>query len=104
MNKPKIELNGKTYDMKEPKGKAWRTFAELYENQKDIPNIEFIERHAEVIAQNFDGLTADEILEHMNLSKIIPTFYECYEYAASVLYVGVKRLDSTKDGSESETV
>ena len=103
MNKPKIELNGKTYEMKEPKGKAWRKFAELHENRLEIPNVEFIERHVEAIAENFENLTSNEILENMNLSEVIPIFYKCYDYAASILYSGMKKLDSTEDDSKNET-
>ena len=94
MDKPKIELNGKEYEMKEPKGKAWRTFSELHEKRAEIPNVEFLERHAEVIAQNFDGLTTDDILEQMDISKIIPTFYECYRYIGSILYGVSEKLES----------
>ena len=96
MEKPKIELKGKIYEMKEPKGKIWRMFAEIHENRAEIPNIEFIEKHAEVVAENFEGITTEDILENMDISKIIPTFYDCYRYISSILYGVSERLDSTK--------
>ena len=93
MDKPKIEINGKIYEIKEPKAQVWRKFAELEENRNDIPNVEYIERHAQIIAENFEGIKAEEILEQMNLCEVIPTFYICYKYCASILYEGMKKLD-----------
>ena len=74
---------------------------ELDENKKDIPNVEFIERHAEIIAVFFN-VTADEVLDYMDLADVTKTFYDCYRYMNSVLYSKLKKLDSTLGGEEAE--
>ena len=101
MDKPKIELNGKTYEMIEPKARAWRLVSELDENKKDIPNVEFIERHAAIIAAFFN-VSVEEVLDYMDLADVMKTFYDCYRYMNSALYSKLKKLDSTLGGEEAK--
>lgn len=103
MEKPKIIINGKTYKMKEPKSKAWRLITEIDENKEDIPNVELVEKFVEVIAELFDGVTKEELLENMDIADVFPTFYSCYTYTSKVLFTGTKKLDSTKGEGEAVT-
>ena len=102
MDKPKIKVNGKTYEMQEAKAKAWRMVAEFDENKKDIPNVEFIEKHAEIIAQFFPKLTVEEILENMSIPEVIKTFYDCYKFMSATMYSKLQVLDSTEGGEEAK--
>ena len=100
MEKPKIKIKGKEYEAIEPKGKTWRKITELDENKKDIPNVEYLERHAEIITEYFPKVKAEEILEELEISEVIKLFYDCYKYTTSILYSKLKKLDSTEGGGE----
>ena len=102
MQKPKINIEGKIYEAQEPRGRAWRMLAALDENKSEIPNVEFIEKHAEVIVQFFPNLSVEEILDNMTIPDIIKSYYDCYKFASAIMYSKLKPLDSTEGVEEAE--
>ena len=102
MKKPTIKINGKTYEMKEPKARAWRLITEFEENKKEISNAEYIDKHAEIIAQFFD-LSVDEILDGMDISDVIKTFYDCYKYISTLLYSKMEKLGNVGSGEMTKS-
>lgn len=97
MNKPVIELNGKKYEIKELKARVWREVTEFETNKKELSNVEYVDKHAEILAKFFD-LSADEILDKMDLADVTLKYLECYRYMFDMLYAKTKELGNIKGG------
>lgn len=72
MDKPIITtIDGKEHKMIELTGRAYRIVSEFDNNQPQITDADFIEKHADVVAELFSGVTKDDILD-MPLEEILP--------------------------------
>ena len=71
MEKPTITINGIEHEMGELTGRAYRIASEFDNNQPQIGDVDFIERHADVISQFYDGVTKEDVLD-MPLEEILP--------------------------------
>ena len=85
MEKPTIEINGTIYTMKEPKARMWRTWTKFDSEKQELLTTDFIDKHAELLAGVFDGLTADDILDHVDLSEILRIYHDCFRYLTVLL-------------------
>ena len=72
MERPTITIGGKENEMIALTGRAYRLAAEFDNNQPKIDDADFIERHAAIIAEFFNGVTKDDILDYMPLEEILP--------------------------------
>ncbi len=72
MDRPKITtIDGTAHEMRRLDGRAYRIVSEF---DNDLPNYlaaDFIERHAALIAEFFDGVSVDDVLD-MSLEDILP--------------------------------
>lgn len=91
MKNPTLNLNGKTYEMKNPKAKIWRLMLQFEQNKKDIDISLFIKSHCEILAQLFD-LDADEIEDKAALEDITKTYTECFAYVMQLITKKTKEL------------
>lgn len=101
MNLPKIKIGGKTYEMQEPRARMWRTFAEFDEQKKNLPTAEFIDKHCEIIATLFSGVTVDELLDELNLSDVLKIYRDCYICLSELMTSKLQVLEkNSMDGAE----
>ena len=100
MNLPKIKISGKTYEMQEPRARMWRTFAEFDENKKNLSTAEFIDKHCEIIAMVFNGVTADKLLDELNLSDVIKIYRDCYICLSELMTSKLQVLEKNSAGGE----
>lgn len=101
MNKPTIEINGKTFEIIEVKARMWRKFAEFDSKKKNIPAIDFVDEYAKFLAEWFDGVTADDILDYMPLGKIANVYRACSDYLIALLNGKFDELEKNVDGGET---
>ena len=97
MDKPVININGTIYEIIEIKSRLWRIIAEFEENKNNLSNADFIDKHAELLALFFDGISVDDILDNVDLSDILKIYFDCYQYIYWLMYSKLKILDSTQD-------
>lgn len=71
MERPTITINGVEHKMAELTGRTYRIASEFDNNQPQITDIDFIERHADVISKFYDGVTKEDVLD-MPLEEILP--------------------------------
>ena len=72
MQKPTITtIDGKEHKMNLITGRAYRIAAEFDNNQPQITDADFIERHAAITAEFFEGVTKEDILD-LPLEEILP--------------------------------
>ena len=71
MDNPTITIDGKKHEMIALTGRAYRLVSEFDNNQPQITDADFIERHAALVAEFFSGVTKDDILD-LPLEGILP--------------------------------
>lgn len=101
MEKPVLTINGKSYEMQEPKARMWRTWTKFHEEKGTLPPEDFIDKHAELLAGVFDGVTADDILDNLDLADIMPLYFKCYTCLTSLLTAKLSEIEKNA-GTEEE--
>ena len=67
-------LDGKKHQIRKINGRAWRITAEYIEGDFKFTNPALLEEAAAYIAEFFDGVTSEEILE-LPMEEILPTAF-----------------------------
>lgn len=72
MTRPTITtLDGKKHELKKITGRHWRILAEFIDTAPEFVDVDFLEKHAAFIAEFYDGVTADDILD-LPIEEILP--------------------------------
>lgn len=71
MEKPTITIDGKKHEMIALTGRTYRIASEFDNNQPQITDADFIERHAALVAEFFSRVTKDDVLD-LPLEEILP--------------------------------
>jgi hypothetical protein len=85
MENLKIEINGATYEAKKPKARVWKKIASFDEKKGSLAASEFIDAHAEIIAEVFDGVDKDFILDNVDLDDILAIYYDIFVWMTKLL-------------------
>lgn len=99
MGRPTITIEGKTYEMKKLTGRDWRIIGEFINNAPKSIDADFVEKHADFIAKFF-GVTADDILDKMQLEDIIPASIETRDYLLTRLSAKIKVIEKNADAGD----
>lgn len=84
MENLKIEINGETYEAKKPKARLWKKIASFDEKKGSLAASEFIDAHAEIIAEVF-GIDKDFILDDVDLEDILAIYYDIFVWMTKLL-------------------
>lgn len=79
MVKPTITIGGVTHEIKTLTGKDWRILGEFLNADIQPQHVDYIEKHAAFIANFFDGVTADDVL-NLPLADILPLYSAIQRY------------------------
>ena len=72
MERPTITtIDGREHEMKNLNGRAYRLAVEFDNNLPQITDVDFIERHAELVSNFFTDVTKDDVLD-LPLEEILP--------------------------------
>lgn len=104
MEFPKIEIGGHIYEMQEPRARMWRTFAEFEEKRMTFSNAEFLEKHCELIATVFEGVTVDDLLDNLPVSNVLKLFRDCYACMSALLGSKLRVLEKNSEVDEVPAV
>ena len=91
---PKIKINGKTYIATAPKAKIWREIVKFDENRTQENTVDFIDKHAEMIAKVFDNseVTAESVLDNLGLDEIVPKYFEVFKWICELINSKLQQL------------
>ena len=89
MATPTITINGKEIPMK-TKARIWGVVMKFDKDAKDIPAENEVDKYCEIIAAAF-GVTADEILDNMELDDVAPKYFEVYNEVSRLLTSKIKK-------------
>ena len=72
MERPRITtIDGKEHEMIALNGRAYRIASEFDNNQPQFTDPDFLERHAAITAEFYDGVTKEDILD-LPIEEILP--------------------------------
>ena len=87
-----ITIDGTEHEIRNIDGRAYRVVTEF---ENDLPKIgepNFIERHAALIAEFFDGVTTDDILD-LPLEDIAPSSLEIRVFVFDKVYAKQRAIE-----------
>ena len=103
MNKPTITINGETKEIKQVKGKDWRIMGEFLDKKISFNDSNFMEEQANFIANFFDDVTADDVLE-LPLEEIFPTAIAIRDFMINKISEKLNVIEKNAvTGAEEET-
>ena len=102
MDALKIEIEGMEFTAQQPKARLWAKMAEFVENKSNLPASEFIDAHAEIIAEICPELDKDFILDNVDLDDILAIYYKCFLWVTQLITskldkVATKNADGDTD-------
>lgn len=93
MKRPTITtIDGKKHEIRNIDGRAYRVVAEFDNNLPKFGDSDFIEKHAEIIAEFFGGVTPDDILD-LPLEDIAPASLEVRSFVFNTIYAKSKAIE-----------
>lgn len=103
MDKPIITtLDNKKHEMITPAGRHWRIFSEFVESNPEYTDANFIEKHAAFIAEFYQGVTADDIL-NLPLGEILPASTAIRNYIMKTLTAKFEQIEKNAEkGDKTE--
>ena len=103
MKKPTITtIDGKTHEMINLTGRTYRVVAEFEKNAPDIADVDYIERHAALIAELYDGVTVDDVLD-MPLEDIIPASLAARKVAYSFTWLKMQEITKNVEADKEQS-
>lgn len=96
-----IIVNGNTYVAPKPKARAWSEIAKFDEHKSELSASEYIDKHAEIIAKFFPGLTVDDILDNCDLDDILTMYYQVFLWVTKLITSKLATIKNA-NGDESE--
>ena len=102
MEKPIIKtLDGKEHEMRELKGRDWRTLGEFMDNASTFTDTDFLEKQAEFIAKFYDGVTVEDILD-LPLEDIMPVSVAIRDYIFNQLGARLEKIEKNSETDKAQ--
>lgn len=101
MERPIITVNEKKYEIKELTGRDWRIFSEFNEKTPEYTDADFIEKHADFIAEFYQGVTADDILD-LPLEEILPASLAIRNYVTKTLTARFEKIEKNVETGKAQ--
>lgn len=83
---PIITINGNQIELPPIKARTWREIMQYETQRKDhqIFTVDDVDKHCGIIALAF-GVTAEEVLDNIDIADVIPTYYAVLRRIAAML-------------------
>lgn len=102
MEKPTIKtIDGNEHKMIELTGRAYRILAEFDKNQPLPTDADYIERHAAFVAEFYDGVTKDDVLD-MPLDDILPAAFNAQKFTYAFTWRKVQEISKNFDEDKEQ--
>lgn len=95
---PQLVLHGHNYEMVKPKVKNWYDFAKFEDSIEDLSVAEYIHGTAECIASMYEGVTAEDVIDGLDLEDLKILFAKLY---AAMVGISNKALSEPKNGEKA---
>ena len=91
-------LDGKEHKMRKINGRAWRITAEYIEGNLKFDNPALVEEAASYVAEFFDDVTSEEILD-LPMEEIMPTAFKIRDMVFKAI---MPKLEAIEKNSEAD--
>ena len=103
MDKPTITtIDGKKHEMINLTGRTYRVIAEFEENAPQITDVDFVEKHAALVAELYNGVTQDDVLD-MPLNEILPASHEARKFAYAFTWIKFKEIQKNAEEDKAQS-
>lgn len=96
-----VTADGISHEIKNLKGKDWRILGEFFEKKLSFHDKNFMEEQADFIANFFEDVTADEILE-LPIEEIFPMAIEIRNYMTNKIGEKLNAIEKNVETGETE--
>lgn len=103
MNNPTIIIDDIKHEIKKVTGKDWRILGEFLDKKVTFTDKIFLEEHAEFIANFFDGVTADDVL-NLPLEEILPVAMEIRNFMINKISEKLSAIEKNAEKGEEEKI
>lgn len=94
-------LDGKIHSIRKIDGRAWRITAEYIEGNFKFDNPALLEEAAAYIAEFFEGVTSEDILE-MPLEEIMPTAFKIRDMVFGKIMPRVEAIEKNSEEDKAQ--
>ena len=101
MERPTITIGGKEHEMIALTGRSWRLLGEFLETAPDYTDADFLEKHAAFIAQFYDDVAAEDILD-MPLEDIFPASVAVRDYISALLGSKLEKIEKNSETGKAQ--
>lgn len=94
-------IDGKEHELKPLTGQSWRITAKYSEGDFKFTNPALLEEAATFIAQFFDDVTADDVL-NLPIEEILPTAFKLRDYVISCIMPKVEAIEKNVEEGKAQ--
>lgn len=102
MDRPRITtIDGKEHEMITLTGRAYRLASEFDNNQPQFGDADFLERHAAITAEFYDGVTKEDILD-LPIEEILPASLAVRRAVFQLALLKTATISKNSDGGKAQ--
>ena len=101
MERPTIIIGGKEHIMRNLTGRDWRLLGEFSDSAPSFTDADFVEKNSAFVAQFFDGVTADDVLD-MPLEDIFPASLAVRNYIGAQLGAKLEQIGKNSEAGKAQ--
>lgn len=102
MERPVITtIDDKEHEMKNLGGRAWRITAEYTDGDFKFSNPALLETAAEYVAQFYDDVTVEDILD-LPIEEILPTAFKIRDYVFDKILPKMEKIEKNSEEDKAQ--
>ena len=102
MKRPTIIIGRKEHSIKNLTGRSWRLLGEFIDSAPEYSDPDFLEKHAAFIAQFYDGVSVDDVLD-MPLEEILPASAEIRKFIMESLTAKLEKIEKNSEEDKAQS-
>ena len=96
MERPTIIIGGKKHVVQNLTGRSWRLLGEFVDSAPEYSDADFLEKHAAFIAQFYDGVNVDDVLD-MPMEEILPASAAIRKFIMESLTARLEKIEKNSE-------
>ena len=102
MKRPTVIIGRKEYSIQNLTGRSWRLLGEFIDSAPEYSDADFLEKHAAFIAQFYDGVSVDDVLD-MPMEEILPASAEIRKFIMESLTAKLEKIEKNSEDGKAQS-
>jgi len=102
MKRPTIIIGRKEHSIQNLTGRSWRLLGEFIDSAPEYSDPDFLEKHAAFIAQFYDGVSVDDVLD-MPMEEILPASAEIRKFILESLTAKLEKIEKNSEEGKAQS-